>query len=114
MSMPPPPAPSVPAPPAPSSAGAITRAQLSDKSGATVVFGFNPQKISISHSAKRQEKAEQTSSNDHQNQPHDKGNSGNSTHLFHYVDTVTGVGATSITLSDLLFDGDKAADDCAQ
>lgn len=104
------------APPGPSSAGAIARAQLSDKSGATVLFSFNPQKISISHSAKRQEKGQQTSSDDHQGQPHDKasGGGGNSAALFHYVDTVTGVGATSITLSDLLFDGDKAADDCAQ
>lgn len=105
-----------PAPPAASSAGAIARAQLSDKNNVTVLFGFNPQKITISHSAKRGEKHQPTASSDHQGQPHDKSSGGgeDSTALFHYVDSVTGVGATAITLSDLLFDGDKAADDCAQ
>lgn len=111
---PPPPTPSVPQSPSAPSAGTFARAQLADKSGGIVIFNFNPQKITISHSARRKEQGEQASSDDHHGQPTDKSSSGNGTHLFHHVDSVAGVGATSIAISDLLFDGNKAADNCAQ
>lgn len=108
MSTPPPSA----APPRPSGPPPTrVSATLKESNAKQVVFDFNPQKIAISHSHQRQTVNTSNQGDHDQSQPSTAGGNDNKAPLFH-KDKVTEVGATTITLSDILFNGDSTVDKC--
>lgn len=101
--------------PAELSPGSTVSASLSqtDSPDLTVIFRFNPQKISISHAARLQEIAPPKKSTDKEQQPNNTGASDSDAALG-YEDRIKAMGAVTITIADLLFVGGGTTADCAQ
>jgi nucleoid-associated protein YgaU len=91
--------------------GAPKNATLSDTSNNTVYFDFNPQKITITHASQRQTvpSSNQGSTGDTSTTGGDGGGG-----ALNHQDQVTNVGATTIALADVIFNGVKTVDNCKQ
>jgi nucleoid-associated protein YgaU len=90
--------------------GAQTNATLSDSSNNTVYFDFNPQKITIAHASQRQ--TVPSSKQGSQSDTSTTGGTGGNP--LDHQDQVTNVGATTIALADVIFNGVKTVDNCKQ
>jgi len=82
--------------------------------GPTVIFAFNPQKISIQHSAKLQEIAPPKPTDDKKQTPSDTGTTTDNNASLGYEDRIRAMGAVTITIADLVFAGGGTVADCAQ
>lgn len=87
----------------------LVRASLSDKDGNEVDFDFNPEQIDIAHASQQRP----TGSAAHGSGPPKAAGAGGGNPLLHQGQTTT-VGAITIAVNNLLFDGDETADKCNQ
>jgi len=92
------------------SGGAPVKATLKESDTKKVAFNFNPQKIGISHAHQRQPVNSGTRGGAGAS-PSGNADGSGKTPLIHQ-DQVTQVGPTTITLSDLVFDGAGTVDAC--